>query len=117
MTIINMMCMLVLVMGSAFLTSVHKKGTFLVDREKRVPIEVLKKANRDSRQLFAAKIAAVLIALVSAALFFLTEDLNAESLRFYNNWSPHHVVLLLLFGVAVLIGVRGIEKDAPEPKE
>jgi len=106
--------MMVMVVGSAFFITVHRKGTFLLDKSRRLSKDVMKKANRDSNRLFGCKIASLLVALSSGAAFFLTEDISSVTFRLYNSWSIFHIALLLLFGLLVFLGLKGLEDIVPQ---
>ncbi len=116
MTVINLVCLVIIAVGSMFFMGTHRKGTYLIDREKRISDDVIKKVNRDSNRLFVAKIAAILCAFASAVPFFLTEELS-YNFKLSNVWSPYQILMLLVFAGIVYLGKKGLNdpiKDFPK---
>ena len=114
MTLINLICMGLMALGSLVFVGEHRKGTFLVDNEKKLSDETVRKVNRDSNRLFGAKIVSLMIVLASVAVFFLTEELT-DDYQTCNSWSLYHVILLFLFAGSVIFGLKELNK--PQTKE
>jgi len=119
MTIINTACMLIMVVSAAVFMSTHSTGTFVIDRDKRIPEAKARQANRDSTLLFVMKIVAIAIAGASATVFFTTELMNDEA-PLTNNLTYLHCILLGVFVVVVAIGTKeakSVDRILREQKE
>lgn len=112
MTLINVICIIVVAVAALFFIGVHKKGTFELDPEKELSEENLKKSNRDSPRLFFSKILSLCFAAASVLLYYFTDkvDLDFDNIILYNKWSIFHVILLLLFFLVIIWGLKGLNK-------
>ena len=112
MAIINSVCIAIMALGAILYVGVHKKGTFQIDVDNKIPVEARNRANRDSGRLFFSKIIAVILVSASVLLYYKTEDLSGEfgEAPLYNEWSVYHLILLLLFFLVMFIGTKGLNK-------
>ena len=115
MTVINLICMLSMTVLAAFFMGVHRYGTFQIDREKKIPEDKLRQANRDTNKLFAAKIVALIIVLISVVLFFTKENLSGE-LVIYNEYTVVHSILTVLFFLIFIFGNQEVKKAGSTKK-
>lgn len=116
MTIINLICLLAIVVASLIYMGLHRKGTFIYDKDNKLSPEQMRLVNRDSNRLFATKIVALLIAVASALQFFLTEEMTYD-FKAYNNWTIFQAGLLVLLAGVIFFGVRDLNKAPPIEEE
>jgi len=119
MTIINTGCMLIMVVSAAIFMGTHRTGTFVIDRDKKIPEAKARQANRDSNLLFIMKIVALVVSGASATLFFLTENMD-DAAPITNKFTYLHCVLFVIFNVIVYIGnkeARSIDAVLKEKEE
>jgi anaerobic C4-dicarboxylate transporter len=95
--------MIIMVVASAIFMGVHRTGTFEIDRDKKIPEAKARQANRDSTLLFVMKIVAIVIAGISAILFFNTENMDGNA-PIVNNYTYIHCILFVIFIAILVIG-------------
>ena len=105
MTVINTACMIIMVVTAAVFMTAHRKGTFVIDRDKKIPEAKARQANRDSALLFTLKIVTITIASSSATLFFVTENMD-DNAPLTNPYTFIHCILFVVFLVIVSIGYK-----------
>ena len=111
--------MITMVIGSAVFMSVHHKGTFEIDRDKKIPEEKARQANRDSAGLFVAKIAALVVTCASTAVFFTTEEMDNKA-PIYNGVTYIHCILFVIFIAIYIYGrkeANSVNKILKEKKK
>jgi len=112
MTIINTGCMIIIVVCAAIFMGTHRAGTFVIDRQKRIPDAKAREANRDSLLLFMMKICALIIAIASTILFFTTENMDSDA-PLTNSYTYIHIILFVVFMIIYYIGDKDSKKVDP----